>query len=352
MSRSSALDELSRLLRGEALLQPNWTSIIDLANRALVTPRLEPVLEKADAPADVVAFVGEVSQRNRLRNERLYVQLGEAAIALNNVGVTPLVLKGGACLVRSEGRCPRMISDIDLLVPSSQVALVLAALQDAGFKVLEQYGRQDHAVAVLGRAQDVGQLDLHQRPPGPPVFFQSLDFTSLSEIANVGDGQVRTPLPHVDIYLQVLHDQFHDGALWRGGFDLRHAWDIADLIGSNPSVDWNQVILLPFTELSLRALAIHLQTCHLLTGAEIPSQFNSWSVRLQAGRQRLQYDVPVLQLPLAILGIYIECNRLLRHRSFMQTYANETECTPGYNYARRSLGRLLQILRERPMASL
>ena len=116
------------------------------------------------------------------------------------------------------------------------------------------------------------------------------------------------------IYLQALHDQLHDGGYWRGGFDVRHAWDIADLVRGDDPVDWDSLCALPPTRLTWHAIEAQLMACHWMTGAAIPADMRGSRSWLQHQRQRLQYSAPAFRAPLAAAAILFEAPNLLRHR--------------------------------------
>jgi hypothetical protein len=345
MRRAAALDQLCRLLQADPPPNPDWRAILEVANLAFITPRLETCLSDLVAPQEVSNFVREVAQRNHQRNALLYKQMGEAAAALNAVGLIPMAFKGGACLARSDGRCPRMISDIDMAIPPAAIEQALRALAGAGFSIIERYEvTRHHAVAALGRDQDPGQLDLHKRPPGPASFVCGPEFLSGGTVCQVGPGQVRVPEPHMHIYLQALHDQLQDGGYWRGGFDLRHAWDIADLIRQPEGVDWERLDRLAPTQLTAKAVAAQLMACSLLTGAEIPARTRRWPVRLNALRQRLQYTAPRLRAPLAALALLTSAPDLVRHRREVRLDRVDADLPAQPANASASLKRLYEIL--------
>ena len=350
MDRAAVLDQLCRLLRGEPVPRPAWKEILELANLALITPRLEHCLEAAEAPTDVSTFVREVADRNRQRNRRLFEAMGEAAARLNAVDVTPLVIKGGACLARTGGRCDRVLSDLDLVVRPDQIDLVVATLVEAGFSVLSrQAGAGLHAVAELARPTDVGAIDLHQRPPGPPGFVSRQAILQGAHVTQISAGRVRTPAPHMHIFLQALHDQLHDAGYWRGGFDLRHAWDIADLIHDEAGVDWGALAALPQTTLTAHAVNAQILACHALTGAPIPADAAGLRARLQYGRQHLQYRFPSLRTGVAILAMISEAANLGPHRK-QDRLARATEgLPPAATGVVASLDRLRQVLAPPPV---
>lgn len=349
MDRAVVLDQLCRLLRGLPAIRPAWTEILELANAALITPRLEQGLDAADAPEDVQTFVREVAERNRQRNSRLFAMMDEAAWRLNAVDITPLVIKGGACLARTGGRCDRVISDLDLVVRPDQTELVVQTLSDAGFSTFNlQAGSGLHAVAELARPTDVGAIDLHQRPPGPPGFVSRQAILQGAHVTAIAAGRVRVPAPHMHIYLQALHDQLHDAGYWRGGFDLRHAWDIADLIQAEPGVDWPALRALSQTRLTTHAIEAQLQACHHLTGAAIPAEACSLRARLQHRRQHLQYRFPPLRTGLAVLAIVSEVANLGPHRKQDNLARVAEDLPPVASGPAASLERLRQIFGPHP----
>jgi hypothetical protein len=313
MRRGRALAQLTALLKGQSPTRVHWLDVLRLSNRAFVTPRLERCLPAA-APAEVCVFVQEVALRNRHRNDRLFRQMAAAATALNAVGIVPSVIKGGATLARASGLCSHIISDIDLVVPPDRISAALGALQNAGFELFERHsGASQHVAAVLGRSGDVGHIDLHQRPPGPRSDTAAPRLL-VGETRQVGGASVSIPLPHLQIYLIALHDQMHDGGYWRGGFDVRHAWDIGDLIASGEGVDWKALALLPPTTLSARVLQAQLIACHYLTGASVPSSMLGQRAEFHFRRQYLQFAVPTLRFPLAAMALTLESVPLVEHR--------------------------------------
>lgn len=344
VTKAAALDQLSAMLQGKAVSGPDWTAIIALANEGLITPRLEHHLD-ATAPDDVRTFVDEVARRNGDRNTRLFGQMADAAAALNAADIVPLVLKGGACLARTGGRCDRVINDIDLVVAPGRIEVALHALKAAGFSVIHQRaGAALHAIAELARPDDVGFIDLHQRPPGPPAFVSGPDILNGGKTWRVGSAQVRAPDPHMHIYLQALHDQLHDGGYWRGGFDLRHAWDIAELIRGEEAVDWEALQRLSPTRLTAHAVEAQLIVCHLLTGAPIPKAMRGWRARLHFERQRLQYIAPALTPSLVGLAMLFEAGNLLQHRNADRQGRSNAGLPPSDDGVGAGLTRLRRLL--------
>src|SRR5688572_6939671 len=228
MNRQTALTQLSMCFQGQVPPDADWMAMLDLANRSLATAQLctaVMALSSAGAlPDDVRVFLLDVQSRNRERNRRLIRQLKDALRALNAVGIEPVLLKGIALWAnRPDQVFDRILADIDLLVRGSEVDRAVGALRDAGFALTARYpGNDVHVVAELGRADDVGLIDLHQRPPGPPGLAEIDNLTAYCTPVSVDGLRAMRPLSAVQIFFLVLHDQLHDGDYWRGGFDLRH----------------------------------------------------------------------------------------------------------------------------------
>lgn len=301
MARARILDQLAAALRGDPPPDADWTALVNLANQSLVTPALDPAL----APPDIAPFLTEVRTRNRERNRRLQAQLADALAALNAAGVTPTLLKGAAL-----GETDRLLSDLDLLVEPPEVERAVEALQAAGFGLASRYPGPDvHVVAELGRPEDVGYLDLHQRPPGPPAIAGTQGRRILAELPG---GRAWRPDAATQILHLVLHDQFHDGDYWRGGFDVRHLLDLARLAPRLEPADWAWLREACGTPLVRAALDAQLFAASRLVNAAVPP--SSPHARRTYRRWRRQHAWPALRVPLAALTVALEARMLLAHR--------------------------------------
>lgn len=316
-SPHAALGQLCACLAGRPPEDVDWVAVIKLANTALITPQLAAALHQApDLPDDVRAFLADVRGRNTERNRRLLAQLTEMVGALNRAGIEPTLLKGAALWADGAGLTPhdRLLTDLDLLVRPDQVERAMAALDLLGFAVLSrQEGDAVHAVAELGRPQDVGTLDLHQRPPGPPGLAQIEDFAERCRTVAWNGVHARVPNPAVSVFLTILHDQFHDGDYWRGGFDLRHLADIARLARG---VDWSEFEELCAGGLTRNAAGEELLAAARLMNARVPRRLvDRRMVRLQHDRCMAQFRWPRLRVVLAALGVLMELPNLVTHRA-------------------------------------
>ena len=320
MNRRLVISALADGLHGRAPEAPDWMTLVEAANHALVTPALRRALAAEDIPEDVAAFMDLVAARNDERNARLRGLMLDATVVLNAAGVTPIYLKGmavwAACSPQADSY-PRMMSDVDLLVRPDEAERALEALTAGGFKILERHAPHRHEVADLWREGDVGVLDLHRRPPGPPALGALFDREAGTRAAP-WPGEARIPSPTHQVYLVCLHDMFHDGGFWRGGFDVRHLCDIADLARHPEGVDWDLLRSLLRTKLQRNAVLSQLVAAHRIAAAPVPGGMLRRIIpRLHHRRHEAQHLRPALELPLALLGIGLEGLNLRQHWPYL-----------------------------------
>ena len=318
MNRRVALKQLSTCLQGRVPAQADWMAILALANRSLATAQLYAALGSAELPDDVRAFLEDVRTRNRERNRRLVVQLRDALAALNGVGIEPVLLKGIGIWAGQPGEeFDRILADIDLLVHGSKSIAPSPPCRGLASDLTARHpGNDVHVVAELARPSDVGLIDLHQRPPGPPGHAEIENLAAYCIPIGLDGLRALRPAPAVQIFFLILHDQLHDGDYWRGGFDLRHLVDIASLSRAPEAVDWELLERLCRTALVRNALETQLIAAQRFAGAAIPAGFTErrWT-RLQHERHLLQFSHKLLVLPLAVFGAVSEIASLLTHRA-------------------------------------
>ena len=219
--------------------------MLDLANRSLATAQLcTAVMASSSAgalPDDVRVFLLEVQSRNRERNRRLVQQLKDALRALNAARDRARSAQRRRALGRAGPmRCSTGSSRTSIFScadPKSIARSVLCATRASRSRRAIR-GTTCTSSPSSARPDDVGLIDLHQRPPGPPGLAEIDNLTAYCTPVSVDGLRAIRPLSAVQIFFLVLHDQLHDGDYWRGGFDLRHLVDIASLSRAPECVDW------------------------------------------------------------------------------------------------------------------
>jgi hypothetical protein len=302
---SRSLVALCQCLGGKKPRDPDWLSLLGLANETLTTPFLIDLVDQSNpsVPEDVRAFVQEVYRRNTLRNQRLCSQLEEAVSALNERDVIPVLLKGAANLVTAapERRPTRVMADLDIVVEPDQMELALQTLAGLGYQLhFQAPADSKKQYADLKRAQDVGMIDLHQTAPGPAYFYRvSGKLLDHCRIAPVGRGAAYIPTPTYQAYMLMIHDQFQDYGYWIGEIDVRHLIELRDLARSSEGIDWDRMISFAPNELVRNAIESQLVALAELFDVDIPADLRGRFIpRLQFKRLLLQARFPLARWPL------------------------------------------------------
>jgi hypothetical protein len=290
---SDALAALIACLRGGSVRTDDWAHVIELANRALLTPALFSSLARTGQldglPDEVRAYLRLIHDCNRERNLRLRLQLTEALTALNRVGIAPVLLKGAVHLFLApvERLGCRMTSDLDLGVQAHEVRAARACLLGLGYEDIPE-------TRGMGRPQDVGVLELrqHSTPYEADAVLTKRD-------------KIRAKIPSVThrALHWIVHDLIKEGDYWRGRIDLRHLHDLAELAGTDEGIDWRSLRAAMPDQAGRNALDTQLLTLHYLFGVSVPSEAKHRRViRFHHWRRVFAARHPVAGMPLRLLG--------------------------------------------------
>jgi hypothetical protein len=308
---SRSLIQLCECLRGRVPKHADWMSLLGLANETLTTPALMDFVTrfKNQIPEDVCLYVREVFERNVARNDRLAAQLTETVAAINDRGVTPVLLKGAAMLATAASPRwgSRLMSDLDIMVWPDQIEATLDALFALGYSehFLTPPG-DGKWYMELKRPSDVGMVDLHRALPGPAFFYRpSGDAKQHCKMMSIGRGRAYIPSATYQTLILTIHDQFQDSDYWTGNIDVRHLIELRDLAISPEGIDWEMLAALTPSKLARNALETQLVALFCLLGVDVPIHMRSRFVpRLQHRRRLAQARIPLLRqalLPIAVL---------------------------------------------------
>jgi len=260
MSRNAALNAVVAMLRsrmaGEpATNLPPWPAdpaeIVAAASAHFVLPALhEAVVDGAgQLPEDLMAFLAEIAGANRVRNAALRRALWKIAAALNAIGVTPLVLKGGAFLAdpAAEDAGWRFMSDLDLLVEEPRLQDCVRAVAALGFKAVREDYEPEHEAhfpPLLSPCRTFS-IELHTR------LFAVHEIAApvsawLAEAGTLDDGRgarLLIPSPGHRLAHLVAHAQIHNRFHMMRRVVLRDLLDFGALLAAHgEAIAWRQVL--------------------------------------------------------------------------------------------------------------
>jgi hypothetical protein len=141
-----------------------WERVLRLSGEHLVTPQLRWALREQDLfsalPVDVAEYLEAIYTLNLDKNARCEEQLAQFIQALNSLGVRPLLLKGAGVIVGGLYPTPgeRMITDIDVLIPSGHLQKILDRLAVEGYLLADGDGKPEN----IG---EPNHLSHHHYPP-------------------------------------------------------------------------------------------------------------------------------------------------------------------------------------------
>lgn len=238
--RASPLRLLIAALDGRLPDESAWPKVLETANRGWLVPALYVALRKQNCidavPEPVRDYLALLHDRNAERNRRLRAQLSEAVGALNRKGIEPILLKGGVSLFTApdDSLGARMLSDLDINLEPSEMRTAKDALAELGY-------RERAIPRELGRPQDVGEIELHDRPSRRSAAYLKGDLRAWTSVMEKDGATARIPDPTARALHLIVHDMIKEGDYWRLRIDLRHLHDLAELARAPEGVDWRRL---------------------------------------------------------------------------------------------------------------
>ena len=293
-----------------------WEGLVRVASREFLLPALHQRLNEngVRVPAEISDFLALVEELNAERNARILEEAWEIARLLNAVGIEPLALKGAAILLAGVYPRPgcRYLCDLDLLVPSSQVALGAETLKLDGYR---QDGRdalarfrhhypqlqkpradEDHPEDGSGSAP----LELHHSL-GHGLSRRLLsgeEMLNSSSVLERNGVRIRIPSPEHLVTHLILHSQLHHSYSERIWAPQRAMYDLATINRHfGTALNWELVRERFRANGQELTLALHLLQTRKTLGMPFPLAFSlGWAGRLRWVRRKVLNRWPRLRL--------------------------------------------------------
>jgi hypothetical protein len=257
MTRWQIFDELCGLLRA-GLRHPAppltdnlpWEQLIEASSYHYVTPFLAWSLqdnERVD-PA-VKEYLAAILVLNTQRDEQLILVIKRVALALNAIGIVPILFKGAAHL--ANGLYPslglRIAGDIDLLLPAGRALDIATALEKAGLSAEETPGLIKVENPNLPHFRDPASgavLDIQGEiaPQKWQAIVEPAGFEARCRLITLNGAEIRIPSPADLIAQSIVHNQLKDGYYRRNVVQLRQLLDLEFLCDRYENeIDWMEL---------------------------------------------------------------------------------------------------------------
>lgn len=285
-----------------------WMATIGLAARDYALPMLATVLGEAGlfgrVPAEAATYLDYALRANAEANGAIRQQILFVGRLLDEAGVCAVVLKGASWLFETGPAArDRMMRDIDLLVPASQIIEVRRALEAAGFRTSQTIlGEEGHAHdRPLEHPDHPVSLEVHSELTTRPKLLSGEEM--IGQAIPVARG-LAIPSPAHRLLHNVIHGQLVNGYYAGGALDMRDAMDVGRLVRLGESaIDWNALADQARQRELHGLLAASLHQARFVAGCAIPAPFVAdLGARRHLRRCLLQRRFPLLDRVLRPLG--------------------------------------------------
>lgn len=214
-----------------------WEKIVQISSGHYVFPALYIQLKQAgllgELPPELVDYMEDITNLNRVRNMQIMDQAIEITKLLNHNGISPIFLKGSAHLF--DGLyidiAERIIGDIDILVPEDKMVESAEILIKDGYKSSMIFNPKNSVVTKhyprLINANKIAAVEIHRQIMNFP-FYKSIDLYSILK------EKRKLNLPHnayvmsdeYQIIHNILNTQINDSGYIYSKIFLRQCYDL------------------------------------------------------------------------------------------------------------------------------
>ncbi len=234
---------------------------------------------------------------NKVRNNNLKMALDETITILNSIGIVPILLKGSHALY---GLIPdsdqRMLSDIDLLVPSTRIIEAQKTLLDHGYYPPSNYDSNPldecsgkHQLTPLFHHASAGCVELHRHANFTPLHPRLIEHLFKPENLQLNTENLNYySCPENTLFLYSLIHHYCDKVVRTGTISLRYLREHSAIIAcskNNMLLDEVEKIILSNDKSFMPAY--QLVNSIAFNGLQAPIDEQHRSLRQQ---QRKQYQ--------------------------------------------------------------
>jgi hypothetical protein len=234
-------DDLPRRLTAP---DANWPQLLRIAGNHLVTPTLACALQRRQIldqqDTEVRDYLEGIQSLNLIRNEALRSELLSIARELNDIGITPVLIKGAIALLPEQypGATHRIMGDLDIVVPDERMNEAHVLLSTMGYgpepdaqrwQTAAEKRSGAHITPMQHRSLPVS-VELHRRMLSNPADDLALGKGCELQPIVLPDGTiVSIPDPASRLVHSFVHSQISHRLGIRRLINLRHLHEFACL---------------------------------------------------------------------------------------------------------------------------
>ncbi len=274
---------LGRLRSQMAKAEIPWEQVLQMANAYLMISALwvglckKKVVNELDN--EVRDYLVELHALNVKRNHGLKHQAMEAVRALNRRDIVPMLIKGAVQLFQPlhEDFGTRIMTDLDILVPISQMDEAIRALLQLGYQVQQDpiidWDAHHHAAPMV-RPGDYGCIELHRRALGGIAerVLSTQELWAASEMCVHEGIYFKTPNTTHSVLMGFLHSQVAQGNQRMLLIDYKAQLDMVVMLSCESTIpDWRQIRNRIETHGLIPVFRNYLWTAHRVFNLPMPS---------------------------------------------------------------------------------
>jgi hypothetical protein len=305
LRRSEKVVQLTKRLgtppaHGERLSADGWRELVELALLSRLAPALHLALahQCGCAPEAILHLLAQAHALNSERNVQLRTQVTAVMATLATAGIACVALKGAGWLFDDKVDLgARILTDLDLLIPPTELQRALAVLSAVGYHSrpadTARHANYRHH-PPLQCPGELATLELHTQVLSSPEVALLPGELMLHHREPTTVAAVYRPCPTHAALHAIAHAQLADEAFARGQLPLRALHDtLVFTMRPEHQIDWRWIAQRMARHGYAAVLDGHLDCCQRLLGMPRPAGVpRTWLGALHLPRCLRQLDSP------------------------------------------------------------
>ncbi len=265
----------------------DWNIVLEIAETQKMAPTLWAALRNKglvqELPPNICSDLFKRHLLNTIRNKGLREQAIEAICQINALGITPILLKGGASLFADTfiDTGSRVMSDLDILIPKESASecwnhlintLGYSPIEDNPYFFIDY--RTHHHLRPLVRPDSYGTIELHHNAlpnSASRILATSVIWRESELVPNSLNLLVGIPSPTHRVLHNILHADLINKTYAQARISLRSLHELVTMqTVYAKDIDWQVIEKLMNDGDRLQIPRASLYLAHRLFGSPIP----------------------------------------------------------------------------------